>query len=147
MYKPAQSYPARIFLDPRLRGDDAFLGIFPVIPVKAGIQRLYAEIEQWYIVFLMRKPCVYILASKRNGTLYTGVTSNLVQRMEQHRIEAIEGFTKRYAVHRLVWCEEHDTMINAIAREKSIKKWHRAWKLRLIEEANPEWRDLAEELL
>ena len=95
----------------------------------------------------MRKPCVYILASKRNGTLYTGVTSNLVQRMEQHRTEAIEGFTKRYAVHRLVWCEEHDTMINAIAREKSIKKWHRAWKLRLIEEANPEWRDLAEELL
>jgi len=94
----------------------------------------------------MRKPCVYILASKRNGTLYTGVTSNLVQRMEQHRTEAVEGFTKRYAVHRLVWCEEHSTMINAIAREKAIKKWNRAWKICLIEETNPNWRDLAEDL-
>jgi len=94
----------------------------------------------------MRKPCVYILASKRNGTLYTGVTSDLVQRMELHTTEALEGFTKRYALHRLVWSEEHDTMTNAIAREKAIKKWKRAWKLRLIEEMNPEWRDLAEDL-
>jgi putative endonuclease len=94
----------------------------------------------------MRKPCVYILASKRNGTLYTGVTSNLVQRIEQHRAKAVESFTERYAVHRLVWYEEHDTMINAIAREKGIKKWRRAWKISLIEEVNPEWRDLAKEL-
>ena len=95
----------------------------------------------------MKKPHVYILASKRNGTLYTGVTSSLTQRIDQHKNEATDGFTKRYSVHMLVWYEEHDTMINAIAREKAIKKWNRAWKLRLIEEVNPEWRDLAEDLL
>ncbi|MCL2020760.1 MAG: GIY-YIG nuclease family protein [Betaproteobacteria bacterium] len=94
----------------------------------------------------MRKPCVYILASKQNGTLYTGVTSNLVRRMEQHKAEVVEGFTERYAVHKLVWCEEHSTMASAIAREKAIKKWNRAWKLRLIEKANPEWHDLTEKL-
>ena len=94
----------------------------------------------------MRKPRVYILASKRNGTLYVGVTSNLAQRLEQHRSEAVEGFSRRYAVYRLVWCEDHDTMASAIAREKTIKKWNRAWKLRLIEEMNPDWRDLVEDL-
>jgi len=95
----------------------------------------------------MRKPYVYILASKRNGTLYTGVTSNLTQRIELHKAKALEGFTKRYAVCTLVWCEEHDTMMSAIAREKAIKKWNRAWKMQLIEETNPEWCDLAKELL
>ena len=95
----------------------------------------------------MKKPHVYILASKRNGTLYTGVTSSLTQRIDQHKNEATDGFTKRYSVHMLVWYEEHDTMINAIAREKAIKKWNRAWKLRLIEEVNPEWLDLSEYLL
>ena len=94
----------------------------------------------------MRKPCVYILASKRNGTLYVGVTSNLAQRLEQHRTGAVEGFSRRYSVYRLVWREEHDTMTSAIAREKTLKKWNRAWKLRLIEETNPDWRDLAEYL-
>ena len=94
----------------------------------------------------MRTPHVYILASKRNGTLYTGVTSNLAQRLEQHKNEAVAGFTRRYGVHLLVWCEAHDSMLSAIAREKVIKKWHRAWKLRLIEEMNPEWRDLSEAL-
>ena len=95
----------------------------------------------------MRKPYVYILASKRNGTLYTGVSSNLSQRLELHKSGAVKGFTKRYGVHLLVWCEEHDSMLSAIAKEKVIKKWNRAWKLRLIEEMNPEWRDLSEELL
>ncbi len=96
----------------------------------------------------MRKnPCVYILASKRNGTLYTGVTSNLAQRVEQHKTKAVEGFTKRYAVHALVWYERHETMAGAIAREKAIKKWNRAWKVELIEAVNPKWRDLAEDLL
>ena len=95
----------------------------------------------------MRKPHVYILASNRNGTLYTRVTSNLVQRLEQHRTKEIEGFTKRYSVHRLVWYEEHETMPDAIAREKAIKQWRRAWKLRLIEETNPQWRDLTEDFL
>ena len=95
----------------------------------------------------MRNPHVYILASQRNGTLYTGVTSDIVQRMEQHKNGVVEGFTRRYAVHRLVWYERHDTMLSAIAREKAIKKWNRAWKLRLIEEGNPEWRDLTEDFL
>ncbi len=95
----------------------------------------------------MKKPYAYILASQRNGTLYTGVTSNLSQRIHQHKSTAVEGFTKKHSVHTLVWYEEHDSMINAIMREKAIKKWERAWKLRLIEEYNPEWRDLSEDFL
>ncbi len=95
----------------------------------------------------MKKPYAYILASQRNGTLYTGVTSNLSQRIHQHKSNAVEGFTKKHSVHTLVWYEEHDSMINAIMREKAIKKWERAWKLRLIEEYNPEWRDLSEDFL
>jgi putative endonuclease len=90
----------------------------------------------------MKQPCVYILASKRNGTLYIGVTSNLVQRIYQHRTDAVEGFTRSYQVHVLVHYELHDAMENAIVREKQLKKWNRKWKLELIEEKNPEWRDL-----
>ncbi len=85
---------------------------------------------------------VYILASKRNGTLYTGVTSNLANRTWQHKNDLIDGFTKRYGVHRLVWFEEHNNVYEAIAREKQIKGWNRAWKIRLIEKQNPEWMDL-----
>jgi putative endonuclease len=88
------------------------------------------------------QPCVYILASDRNGTLYTGVTSDLVKRAWEHKINAVEGFTEKYDVHMLVWFEQHETMESAISREKAIKKWERGWKLRLIEESNPEWRDL-----
>ena len=95
----------------------------------------------------MKKPCVYILASQRNGTLYTGVTSNIFQRIEQHKAGVIKGFTQKYSVHLLVWYEVHDSMLTAIAREKAIKKWKRSWKLRLIEELNPEWLDLAKSLL
>jgi putative endonuclease len=91
-------------------------------------------------------PCVYILASKRNGTLYTGVTSNLLARIYQHRIGAVPGFTREYGVKLLVWFEQHATMESAILREKRIKKWNRAWKLALIETGNPDWRDLAMEL-
>ena len=80
----------------------------------------------------MKQPCVYILASKRNGTLYTGVTSDLVQRVWQHKNGVVEGFTKRYGVHLLVWFEIHETMASAIAREKAIKEWKRAWKIELI---------------
>ena len=94
----------------------------------------------------MKQPCVYILASKRNGTLYIGVTSNLVQRVWQHKNDLVEGFTKRYGVHTLVWYEIHETMESAIVREKAIKEWRRAWKLDLIEKRNPAWRDLYEEL-
>ncbi len=94
----------------------------------------------------MKLPCVYILASKRNGTLYVGVTSNLIQRVWQHRNDQVEGFTKRYKVHTLVWYETHETMESAIAREKAIKEWQRAWKLELIEAANPGWQDLGPQL-
>jgi putative endonuclease len=90
----------------------------------------------------MKQPAVYILASQRNGTLYIGVTSDLVQRVWQHKNDLVEGFTKKYAVHALVYFELHDDMENAILREKRLKKWNRAWKLRLIEEKNPEWNDL-----
>ena len=95
----------------------------------------------------MMVPCVYILSSKRNGTLYIGVTSDLVQRVWQHKNDLVDGFTKRYGVHNLVWYEVHDTMESAITREKALKKWHRAWKLRLIEESNPSWRDLYSEIV
>jgi putative endonuclease len=92
-----------------------------------------------------RIPCVYLLASGFHGTLYTGVTSNLPGRVWQHREEATGGFTKRYAVKRLVWLEVHDCMETAIRREKSIKRWQRQWKIELIERENPNWRDLAED--
>lgn len=95
----------------------------------------------------MRQPAVYMLASQRNGTLYVGVTNDLARRVSEHKSDAIEGFTKRYAVHMLVWYEVHATMPQAIAREKQIKPWRRTWKLELIERANPTWRDLTEDLL
>ncbi len=90
-------------------------------------------------------PAAYILASRRNGTLYTGVTSNLIQRVHQHREGLIPGFTREYNVKILVWFEQHATIDSAIQREKRIKKWNRAWKLELIERDNPDWRDLAED--
>lgn len=95
----------------------------------------------------MKQPCVYILASSRNGTLYVGVTSDLIKRVWQHRENHVEGFTKRYAVHTLVWYEQHQNMQVAIAREKAIKKWNRAWKIKTIESMNPIWRDLYPDLL
>jgi putative endonuclease len=91
------------------------------------------------------QPCVYLLASKRNGTLYIGVTSNLLARIHHHRNGAVRGFTPDYGVKLLVWFEQHATMESAITREKRIKKWNRAWKLALIEAENPDWRDLAED--
>jgi putative endonuclease len=90
--------------------------------------------------------CVYILASRPNGTLYVGVTSNLFKRVYEHRTNAVPGFTSRYHVHSLVWYEPHETMESAILREKQLKKWDRRAKLRLIEGDNPTWRDLWEEL-
>ena len=95
----------------------------------------------------MKLPCVQLLASQRNGTLYVGVTSDLVQRIWQHKNDLAEGFTKRYGVHMLVWYEECGTMEAAISREKAIKEWKRAWKIRLIENRNPEWKDIYNELL
>ena len=90
----------------------------------------------------MKNPAVYILASQRNGTLYIGVTANLVQRIWQHREGVVEGFTQQHGVKTLVWYEQHETMESAIAREKALKKWNRAWKLGLIEKRNPQWQDL-----
>ncbi|HNW11873.1 MAG TPA: GIY-YIG nuclease family protein [Candidatus Rifleibacterium sp.] len=89
-----------------------------------------------------KQPCVYILASQRNGTLYVGVTSNLVQRIWQHKNNEVEGFTKKYQVHLLVYYELHETMESAITREKQLKKWNRDWKINLIEKENPQWHDL-----
>jgi len=93
------------------------------------------------------QPCVYILASKRNGTLYIGVTSDLVKRVWQHKNDFVDGFTKEHGVHRLVWYEVRATMESAIAREKTLKAWKRAWKLEIIEEKNPGWDDLYEQLI
>ena len=91
-------------------------------------------------------PTVYLLASHLNGTLYTGVTSNLVARIAQHRDGTIHGFTREHGIKRLVWFESHDDIRDAIQREKRIKKWLRRWKIDLIEQANPLWRDLAVDL-
>ena len=92
------------------------------------------------------QPCVYILASQRNGTLYVGVTSELNRRVYEHNADVVDGFTKRYAAHRLVYAEFHARMAEAILREKRIKKWRRAWKIMLIEESNPNWKDLSDEI-
>ncbi|MBS0408227.1 MAG: GIY-YIG nuclease family protein [Proteobacteria bacterium] len=95
----------------------------------------------------MKHPCVYLLASKRNGTLYVGVTSNLVQRIWQHKEGVVEGFTSKYSVKTLVWYELHATMENAITREKQIKAGSRKKKIQLIETANPDWRDLYADII
>ena len=95
----------------------------------------------------VKQPCVYFLANRRNGTIYCGVTSNLVQRVWQHKNKLVEGFSERYGLDQLVWFELHETMLSAIAREKAVKAWRREWKLALIEKSNPEWRDLYPNLL
>ena len=94
-----------------------------------------------------KHPAVYILANKRNGTLYTGVTSDLVKRVWEHKQDFAESFTKKYSVHDLVYFEQLDDMATAIEREKQIKKWNRSWKIELIEKANPDWRDLWPEIV
>ena len=92
------------------------------------------------------QPCVYVLTNRRNGTLYVGVTSDLNRRIWEHKEDVVDGFTKRYGVHMLVYAEFHATMEEAILREKRIKKWRRDWKITLIEKANPTWRDLYDEI-
>jgi putative endonuclease len=104
-----------------------------VIPAEAGIQIPY-----------MNNYYVYIICSKQNGTLYIGVTSDLIKRVYEHKNKLADGFSKKYDVHRLVWYESHETVEEAIVREKQIKKWNGQWKLRLIEKDNPEWDDLYE---
>ncbi len=90
----------------------------------------------------MKQPCVYMLASKKGGVLYIGVTSNLVKRIWEHKNNSMKGFTQKYNVHNLVWFEPHETMESAISREKKLKRWLRDWKITLIEKENPDWLDL-----
>jgi len=94
----------------------------------------------------MKTYCVYILSSKKDGTLYIGVTSNLKKRIWEHKEKIVEGFTKKYNIDKLVYFEQTENVNSAILREKRLKKWNRAWKIRLIEEKNPQWNDLYFEL-
>lgn len=107
-----------------------------VIPAEAGRKQQ-----------MKKQPCVYILSSKKKGTLYIGVTSDLVKRVWEHKNNEVEGFTKKYGVHQLVYFEVHEEVKSALTREKQIKKWKRDWKIRLIEESNPNWDDLYESIL
>ncbi|MDO8716021.1 MAG: GIY-YIG nuclease family protein [Dehalococcoidales bacterium] len=95
----------------------------------------------------MKTYYIYILASKRNGTLYCGVTNDLIRRVYEHKNDMVDGFTKRYNVHSLVWYEECNSVESALEREKDIKRWNRCWKLELIEKTNPSWDDLYEKLV
>jgi putative endonuclease len=128
-----------------------------VIPAQAGIQKLYEILDSRFRGNdkgkreqqkgqSMGEYFVYILASKRNGTLYTGVTNNLLKRVDEHKNNLIAGFTSKYNVHNLVYYERYSDINSAIAREKRIKKWKREWKIELIEKSNPEWRDLFNDL-
>jgi putative endonuclease len=110
-----------------------------VVPAKAGTQGGRSGMSE-------KCPCVYMLASKRNGTLYVGVTSDISRRLWQHRSNAVGGFVRDYEVHSLVFVEFHETMADAILCEKRLKKWRRAWKLEWIERHNPQWRDLYDQL-
>ncbi|MBN1904610.1 MAG: GIY-YIG nuclease family protein [Deltaproteobacteria bacterium] len=96
---------------------------------------------------MIKQPTIYILASKRRGTLYVGVSSDLVKRVWEHKNGFVPGFTKKYGVHDLVYYELHDRMETAILREKQMKKWNRDWKIRLIEDKNPEWKDLYKDII
>ena len=91
-------------------------------------------------------PCVYLLANEQNGTLYIGVTSDLMARVWQHKNNVVDGFTKKYEIHTLVWYEPHATMESAIVREKALKNWHCTWKIRIVEQMNPDWLDLYDQL-
>ena len=95
----------------------------------------------------MRSYYVYILASRRNGTLYIGVTSNLTKRIFEHKNQVVSGFTERYSIDQLVYYEKTTSVESAITREKQIKRWNRTWKLRLIEDFNPEWKDLFDDII
>jgi putative endonuclease len=106
----------------------------PLVPAKAGTQK---QLMSFF---------VYILASRRNGTLYVGMTDDLVRRVWEHKVGAVPGFTRKYGVKKLVWYEVHESRESAFIRERQIKKWNRAWKLELIEKFDPEWRDLADDL-
>ncbi len=96
---------------------------------------------------MMKQPAVYILTNKRNGTLYIGATSHLIKRIYKHKLNLIDGFSKKYHTHRLVYYEQHDTLESAFLRERQVKQWKRDWKIKLIEQQNPYWQDLYFRLL
>jgi putative endonuclease len=123
----------------QIRNKGAKKATLCVIPAKAGIQVRENLVS--------KQPFVCILTSKKNGALYIGVTSDLVKRIWEHRNNTIEGFTKRYGIHRLVWYEPHECMESAIEREKQLKEWKRIWKLELIERSNPQWQDLYDTII
>jgi putative endonuclease len=110
------------------------------IPTKVGIQKMVVNTSMY------RSHYVYIMASRRNGTLYIGETDDLMRRVYEHKNDLVQGFTKRYGVHKLVYYEVCDGQEGALRREKQLKKWNTAWKLRLIEEVNPGWKDIYEDL-
>ena len=119
-----------------------------VILAKAGIQTQTTNKKTKKVILaFVKHPCVYIMASDINGTLYIGVTSNLLKRVYEHKEHTITGFTQRHAVIKLVYFEHCDDMYTAITREKQLKKWKRDWKIRLISEKNPSWKDLYNDLL
>ena len=114
------------------------LGYVILAYARIHLERCFSSVE--------KQPCVYLLANRKRGTLYLGVTSDLIKRVWQHKNDLADGFTKRYRVHELVWFEMHASMDSAIAREKAIKCWKRWWKMDLVEEDNPDWRDLYPEI-
>ena len=117
------------------------------MPAEAGIQFPFSWERGMTGEKMGKQYYVYILASKRNGTLYTGITNDLIRRVYEHKNNLVEGFTKKYNVHRLVYFEVIEDVNAALQREKSIKRWKRAWKVELIEKNNPEWKDLYNELV
>ena len=117
-----------------------------VTPAKAGVQDVAPPVRSGYAIGMSKPGYVYILASKRNGTLYVGVTSDLVRRIWEHKTDAVPGFSRKYQLHTLVYFEMFDGIEDAIVREKRIKEWKRAWKIRLIEDRNPDWRDLYKDI-
>ena len=135
--------PQRVVLRTKRREDQILARSGFVSPAKAGVPEVA---ERWHNGQDMQ-PCVYILASRKNGTLYVGVTSDPLRRIWEHEAHVVDGFTKRYGVLILVYAELHATMTEATLRENRIKQWRRAWKIQLIERANPTWRDLYDEIV
>jgi putative endonuclease len=115
---------------------------YSVIPAKAGTHGLAFTVVGGNAMTEEKLPTVYLLASKPYGTLYIGVTSNLCSRVSLHKQKHYSGFTAKYGVDKLVWFEFHPSMADAISREKQMKEWRRAWKIKLIEDMNPRWLDL-----
>jgi putative endonuclease len=137
-------WEVRVFLSSHAAGQlQALPSPIPLVPADAGTQ-LFADSDP----SMQKSPAmsfyVYILASERNGTLYVGMTDDLSRRVGEHQAGVLPGFTKKYGVKTLVWSEVHETRESAFVRERQIKKWKRKWKLQLIEELNPEWKDLVE---